>query len=281
MPFTLQNNNIFGLNESFLTEVQNLHLSCGYADYLDKYFVFPPSGEQPPTHFTLADVILTSKPNCDIIDLVAFAASTINPCFNPYAINQKCPIPWDVLGFPTQLLYSPPGAPDVYFNRTDVKRAIHAPLDVLWGVCTTQPVLLGDKNTSGDNSVDSIQHVLPQVIEATNRVLVSNGDYDIVIMTNGTLLAIQNMTWNGALGFQSAPSTPIVIPIPDLVYADAYVANIGYAGQDGPQGTMGVQHYERGLMWAETYQSGHMQPEFQPRVSYRHLQWVLGRIDSL
>lgn len=43
----------------------------------------------------------------------------------------------------------------------------------------------------------------------------------------------------------------------------------------------GIQHYERGLMWAETYQSGHMEPQFQPRVSYRHLQWVLGRIDVL
>lgn len=43
----------------------------------------------------------------------------------------------------------------------------------------------------------------------------------------------------------------------------------------------GIQHYERGLMWAETYQSGHMEPQFQPRVSYRHLQWVLKRIDVL
>jgi carboxypeptidase D len=44
---------------------------------------------------------------------------------------------------------------------------------------------------------------------------------------------------------------------------------------------MGIQHYERGLMWAETYQCGHMEPQFQPRSSYRHLQWVLGRIDQL
>ena len=44
---------------------------------------------------------------------------------------------------------------------------------------------------------------------------------------------------------------------------------------------MGVQHYERGLMWAETYLSGHMEPQFQPRSSYRHLQWILGRIDVL
>ena len=64
------------------------------------------------------------------------------------------------------------------------------------------------------------------------------------------------------------------------VYDNA-TENPGYVGIDGPQGIMGVQHYERGLMWVETYQSGHMQPEFQPRVSYRHLQWVLGLTNSI
>ena len=55
----------------------------------------------------------------------------------------------------------------------------------------------------------------------------------------------------------------------------------GLGGVDGGQGIMGIQHYERGLMFVETYMSGHMQPEFQPRSSYRHLQWLLGRIDEI
>jgi len=93
-------------------------------------------------------------------------------------------------------------------------------------------------------------------------------------------MSIQNMTWNGALGFQTAPSTPINITEPDLEYKAVFLEN-GAASWDGPQGIMGVQHYERGLMWVETYQSGHMQPQFQPRVSYRHISWVLGRIDSI
>lgn len=82
------------------------------------------------------------------------------------------------------------------------------------------------------------------------------------------------------MGFQTAPSTPINITLPDLQYAAAFAAN-GLAGVDGPQGIMGISHFERGLMWAETFQSGHMQPQYQPRVTYRHLQWVLGRIDAL
>ena len=48
-----------------------------------------------------------------------------------------------------------------------------------------------------DTSPDPIQKVLPQVIESTNRVLVGNGNLDMVIITNGTLMSIQNMTWNG------------------------------------------------------------------------------------
>lgn len=155
-----------------------------------------------------------------------------------YEVTTQCPLLWDVLGAVTQLDYTPEGA-NIYFDRTDVKMAIHAPLNVTWGECNGRPFVGGDSGpeTEGDTSADPIQHVLPQVIEATNRVLVSNGDYDMIIITNGTLLAIQNMTWNGELGFQTQPSDPINITIPDLMYASVYAEN-GGTGLDGPQGTM-------------------------------------------
>lgn len=214
---------------------------------------------------------------------MAFVGATnVNPCFNIYHITDACPIASDVLGFPGSLEYITPGLP-VYFNRSDVKKAMNAP-DISWYECSLGSVFVGttgpDDNFEQDTSPDPIQSVLPKVIEHTNRVLVSNGGLDMVIITNGTLLAIQNMTWNGKLGFQSKPSTPIIITEPDLQYEAIFDAN-GYNGFDDPQGTMGVQHFERGLMWAETYQAGHMQPEYQPRSSYRHIQWVLGRINAL
>lgn len=62
----------------------------------------------------------------------------------------------------------------------------------------------------------------------------------MVLIKNGTLLAIQNMTWNGDMGFQSAPNQSIVIEYVDLQYPAAFQAN-GYGGLDGPQRTMGVQ----------------------------------------
>ena len=82
------------------------------------------------------------------------------------------------------------------------------------------------------------------------------------------------------MGFQSIPSKPINIKLPDLEYEETFAFS-GFPPIDAHQGIMGKQHYERGLMWAETYLSGHMQPQFQPRSTYRHLQWVLGRIDEL
>lgn len=223
----------------------------------------------------------TNDADCDLWGMVYNAAYAPNPCFNVYEIGLQCPLLGDVLGFPTDLRYSYAGVP-IYFNRTDVKKAMHAPLDVTWDECSTGPVFVGDggPQDEGDLSADPIQKVLPRVIEATNRVLVANGDLDLEILTNGTLLSIQNMTWGGKLGFQVKPTKPIIITLPDLEYEAVFDEN-DFNGLDDPQGTMGIQHYERGLMWAETFLSGHMEPQFQPRSSYRHLQWLLGHIETL
>ena len=106
-----------------------------------------------------------------------------------------CPLLSDVLSFPTELFDADGGQPSgSYFNRTDVKKAMHAPLDSNWAICSEQNVYVGGTSgpeSEGDNSADPIQKVLPQVIEATNRVLVGNGDFDMIIITNGTLMSIQ------------------------------------------------------------------------------------------
>lgn len=276
VPFVQQNANLFNFNKTFMAELEHLHQQCGYADFIDKYLTFPPTEVQPPKFFNY-----TSMAKCDLFDLVYTEIFNINPCFDLYEVTQMCPLLWDVLAFPTSLVYEAAGS-SVYFDRADVKQALHAP-NVSWAECSNQPVFVGGNSgpeQEGDISANPIEHVLPQVIEATNRVLISNGDYDMVIITNGTLMSIQNMTWNGHLGFQERPETPINIEIPDLMYKSTFKKN-GAASLDGPQGVMGVQHYERGLMWAETYMSGHMQPQYQPRVTYRHLQWLLKHTEEL
>ncbi|KAH8694948.1 putative pheromone processing carboxypeptidase [Talaromyces proteolyticus] len=272
-PLVEANNNLFNFNETQLATLKELHQSCGYEAYLEKYLTFPASGVQP--------VLEEANSTCDILDLALEYALGINPCFSIYEISTSCPLQWDVLGFPGSLSYLPAGA-TIYFDRADVKKALHAPPNTTWTECAGNVFVGGNSGPEGlgDLSLDPIQHALPKVIEHTNRVLVSNGDYDMIIQTNGTLLAIQNMTWHGTLGFNERPSKEIYIHTPDLVYP-AQFNESGYTGSDGPQGTMGIQHFERGLMWAQTYQSGHMQPEYQPRVSLRHLEWLLGRVDEL
>jgi carboxypeptidase D len=259
LPFVQQNNNVLGLNKSYLSTLENLDKSCGYAKYREEFLTFPPNKTQPPLYFNS-----TSNPDCDLWGSVYDASYAPNPCFNVYEIGSQCPLLGDPLGYPTDLQYSYPGTP-VYFNRTDVKKAMHAPMEVDWLECAG-PVFVGNGGPQGegDLSPDPIQKVLPRVIEATNRVLVANGDLDLEILTNGTLLAIQNMTWNGKMGVQKAPSTPINIKLRDLEYEAVFTAS-GFGDIDDPQGVMGIQHYERGLLWAETYLSGHMEPQFQPR----------------
>ncbi|KUJ21116.1 alpha/beta-hydrolase [Mollisia scopiformis] len=278
VPFIVQNNNVLGLNDSFLSHLKGLDSSCGYADYRNKYLSFPPPGNQPAKFFNYST---SSDQACDLWGFANNAALLANPCANVYQIATYCPLPSDPLGFPTDLIYSYPGLP-VYFNRADVKAAMHAPPNTTWSECNG-PVFIsysGGPEDEGDFSPDPIQFILPQVIENTHRVLIANADLDMEIITNGTLLAIQNMTWGGKLGFQNQPNRSIVIELPDLQYGDTFASN-GMPGMDNPQGMMGIQHFERGLMWAETWMSGHMQPQFQPRSSYRHLQWLLGHINEL
>ncbi|KAF2103562.1 alpha/beta-hydrolase [Rhizodiscina lignyota] len=288
VPFVEEHSLFFNFNETFMDYLKSAHEYCGYANYTDYFLTYPPTAVQPPLDGGFNNVTGPGVDNCDLWNLVYEEAYRPNPCFNVYEISSMCPLLFDPLGFPSDIQYTWPGSGGIYFNRTDVKKAMHAPLNVSWSECGG-PVFKGDGGVYGvgDLSLDPIQKILPKVIEATNRVVVGNGDYDMEILTKGTLLAIQNMTWNGKFGFQEEPSTPTDIKLPDLQYGqviiDSGLVDANGDGFDGPggQGIMGIHHYERGLMFVETYQSGHMQPQFQPRSSYRHMQWLLGRIEEL
>jgi carboxypeptidase D len=58
----------------------------------------------------------------------------INPCWDVYQVATTCPLLWDVLGFPGSFGYLPEGA-SVYFNRTEVQKAINAPIQE-WEECS-------------------------------------------------------------------------------------------------------------------------------------------------
>lgn len=156
------------MNDSFIAQLEGLQQSCGYAAYLEKWYTYPASGVQPPTSNAAAGG------ECDVLTLIQEALLAVNPCFDIYEITATCPFLSDVLGSSTAPPYSPYSTS--YFNRKDVKEAMHAPMDVTWLECGAKPVFIGHglPQNEGDSSPDPIQGVLPQVIEATDRVLIGS-----------------------------------------------------------------------------------------------------------
>ncbi|KAI9671917.1 MAG: hypothetical protein M1817_002352 [Caeruleum heppii] len=257
LAFQQANANVFGLNASFTAALTDKANKCRFTNYLDTQLSFPPKGplaDPPP-----------NNGDCAIFKALYDAAALINPCFNVYHITTTCPILWDVLGYPGSFSYLPQDAA-VYFDRSDVKQAINAP-EVLWQECSKRDVFRGGIDKSQPSSYD----VLPRVIERSNRTIIAHGALDMILMGNGTLLAIQNMTWGGKQGFQSAPSQDFIVPS----HQNSDPATLAGAG------VFGTTHTERGLTWIDMKLTGHMVPQYAPSAAYRQLEYLLGRVDTL
>lgn len=162
----------------------------------------------------------------------------------------------------------------MYFNRTDVQRAINAPVGTNWMQCTNTNVFGGPNNnrSRSDRSLGPAQNgVLERVIEYTNNTIIGSGNLDMLLSTNGTLMAIQNMTWNGMQGFQEYPGKDFFVP-----YHPEY--NGGSLGGAGIVGSWGT---ERGLTFYQVQLAGHELPGYSGSSGYRQLELLLGRISSL
>ncbi|KAJ7476943.1 Alpha/Beta hydrolase protein [Mycena galericulata] len=244
VDFVHKYTNVFSFNQSFMAELDAIAEKCNYAGYYDKFATYPPAGPLPlPGKSTNFDR------GCDVWDTVFDAALVKNPVFNIYRIFDTFPTLWDVLGFPgsfpdTQL--SP-----LYFDRKDVKLAIHAPTDVDWTECSNINVF-----PHGDASPPSALSVLPNVIEKSVRTVIAHGLADFILIAEGARIVIQNMTWNGQQGFQ----TPIA--------NDSFIV-------DGV-GSLGTAHTERGLTYLEVELSGHMIPQFSPLASFQGMAFLMG-----
>lgn len=243
-----------------------LDKSCGFYDVLREYLVYPPKGVIPAN----PPGVTWDEPDCDsLFDSIQLAASVPNPCFNVYNIVDRCPQREDPLS-----------GKNVYYNRPDVKRAIHADPNITWHQCNRVFT-----NGTGEHSPPAGEYAFPQVIEQTNNVIIAEGTSDYLLSLNGILLGIQNMTWNGKLGFQEAPTAPFYVPNygsdPEKAYDDDY--NPNFYGNELPAGfgVMGTTHYERGLSFVVSQLAGHEGPEYTPAASMRILEKLLGRIKSL
>ncbi|KAF2171475.1 hypothetical protein M409DRAFT_63731 [Zasmidium cellare ATCC 36951] len=246
--------NVLGLNDTFRKAFAEKQDQCGYSAYLDMYLKFP----APQRLFS--SPVYTSETNdgsCNTHDVAEAALFEVNPCFNAYHATDYCPRPWTVLG-PINDDFDPaPRA--IYFNRQDVKRAIHAPLGRNWTACAstpskTQSVFQGPNHneTGEDQSLPPGQtDVLQRVIEHTNNVIIGSGGLGFLVPMNGTLLFY-------------VPSLPVY--------------NLGSVAGSGLLGTWGT---ERGLTFYEVHLAGHEMRQYAPGAAFHAIELLLGRIDNL
>jgi carboxypeptidase D len=214
-------------------------------------------------------------------DIVS-ALVRVNPCFNIYHLTDFCPYLWDQLEFPSL------AGPDNdfnrnYFNRSDVQAQLNVPPTNFY-ICARGDNLFPD----GDESVPSALGPLPSVIERTNKTIIGHGLLDFLLFANGSLITIQNMTWNGLQGFQTAPSKTQNLYVPYhqslgtiLGLDDNAVPDVTPQYDTAGAGWQGTWHTERGLTLAIVNLAGHQIPQYVPGASYRQLEFLLGRTENL
>ncbi|KAH7921991.1 alpha/beta-hydrolase [Leucogyrophana mollusca] len=238
---------LFSFNQTFMDKLDKKAARCNYTGYVDKYVTYPPAGLLP-----LPGTSVEFDKGCDVWDDIFNHALIINPAFDIYRIWDTYPILWDVLGFPGSF---PQKQSPIYFNRKEVKEAIHAPIDTKWTECSNVNVF-----PDGDQSLPPVFTVMPNVIEKSQRSVIVHGLADFILIAEGTRIVIQNMTWNGLQGFQ----TPIA--------NDSFIV-------DGV-GAYGTMHSERGLTYYEVALSGHMVPQFAPVAAFQIMQYLMGFRDT-
>ncbi|KAG8418579.1 hypothetical protein J3459_012233 [Metarhizium acridum] len=268
VPFVDYHHNLFPFNDSFTKQIHDIDNRCGYADARSKHLRYPPPGHLPNPLPGIDPGTGTPRPECRdhlLANSIQQAITDLNPCFDIYQVATTCPLLWDVLGFPGSFDYLPKGA-SIYFDRHDVKKAINAPLDRQWASCGG-PVFVHDD----DKSPPSSTTVLGNVIDKTKNVIIGHGALDFILLANGTLMAIQNMTFGGKLGFQKPPVEPFYVPY----------HTTGEPGTIAGAGVFGTTHTERGLTYVGVSLAGHMVPQYAPSAAFRHLEFLLGRVDSL
>lgn len=161
---------LFPFNDTFKDYLHNSSEACGYNDFVSKYLTFPPPGPFPgPADLPGLDEDGNTLDECSLWNSVYNEIFNVNPCFDVYQVATTCPELWDVLGFPGSFTYLPEGA-TVYFNRTDVQKAINAPIQE-WTECSNNPVFVDNDDSSPPSGVS----VLPGVIERSKRTIIGHG----------------------------------------------------------------------------------------------------------
>ncbi|CAH7672996.1 Alpha/Beta hydrolase protein [Phakopsora pachyrhizi] len=272
-PFIQYNQRFFRLNETTMAHLSKIHKDCGYEDYINKYLSFPPSvNSSAPAPTSIYDVDGHKTKRCDVWQYVSKHSVHItiffflvNPSFNPYLISQTLQ-PFSILRLPATFNQSLPGQIEsAYFDRKDVKKVLHAQSNSNWSSCSNPSELVPRQ---GFNPASTSTVVLAKVINKLKRTVIVHGSLDFRVISNGTLIALQNMTWGGTQGFQSPINLPFFVP---------------------GQGTLGkyvsvflnLWNTERNLSFVELEGSGESVPESEPKASLMIFKYLIGDFNSI
>ncbi|CAO1639079.1 unnamed protein product [Sympodiomycopsis kandeliae] len=179
-------------------------------------------------------------------------ANRANPCLNVYDISEGCPIKQDPLA------YGPGGDQSWINNTPGFKEYIHAPANVTWSECSNVNPYLppDDKHHETPDLADPFSGNIWTDITSKNRFVLMQGRLDGRLFHQGTEIVIQNTTWQGTMGFQKQPS--------DI---------LRYDGE-----RQGIVHGERNLTYALIDDCGHECPAYNPKMTFKLVQYILGSI---
>lgn len=134
LRFVEYHSSLFPFNNTFLDKIRTTDAECGYSSLLDNHLVYPPISHLPSALPEVSENGTVTEECTSLWWWILEAALRLNPCFDMYHITASCPRVSDVLGFLAGIDYVLEGKKR-YFDRGDVKAAIHAPRNVTWEVC--------------------------------------------------------------------------------------------------------------------------------------------------
>jgi carboxypeptidase D len=129
-------------------------------------------------------------PQCAIFSTALDYLQGWKHCFSMYNIQYNCttedPLPWI----------------EAYFNQADVRAGLYISKSEPPYQACNRDIL--NKLTEEDVEPPAYR-ILPSLLSQGIKVHIYEGAYDMLVNHKGTELVIQNMTWNGAQGFQKRP----------------------------------------------------------------------------
>lgn len=231
------------------------------------------------------DALHTAWENCQILQsgeetMDHYENATLSFPFHPFTIQDDCGLMWGVLqgsGYPNaydvttwdpnvdQVTF----ASEVFYNNPMVRKALHAPGDIVWHGCRQGG---GRRRLGGEDAPHQYARnfhrklymdnekpvtVVPYIADLVNDgipVIVYNGDRDMTTNMVGTELALNRMEWKGS----------------------------GDAWLNAPRGLWMVGGHQAGwskeygnLTFVTVYNSGHMVPYNVPEPAFDLLNRLL------